>query len=81
MATNCSIYKHGILLGSGSVADGSATVSSWSAAANTPAIARRNVQVAITGVGVHQGRTFNTRVLSDNGATLTLKDVCPFVGA
>lgn len=81
MATNCSIYKHGILLGSGSVADGSPTVSSWVATPNTPAIARRNVQVAITGAGVHQGRTFNTRVLSDNGATLTLKDVCPFVGA
>ena len=81
MATNCSVYKHGILVGTGSLTDGSATLSSWSATANTPPVARRSVQILVTGAGNSIGKTFNTRVLTDNGATLTLQDKCPFVGA
>lgn len=81
MATNCSVYKHGLLLGTGTIADGSATLSSWSASSGAPAVARKNVQVQITGAGAWTGRHFDTRVLTDNGATLTMKDKCPFVGA
>jgi hypothetical protein len=81
MATTCSVYKHGILLGTGSVDAGSATLSSWSAAGGAPAVARKNVQILITGAGNSIGKTFNTQVLTDNTTTLTLRDACPFVGA
>jgi hypothetical protein len=41
-----------------------------------------HVTVHVTQAGTHVGRTWYTRVLSDNGAgTLTLVDACPFVGA
>lgn len=78
MAT-CSIYKAaGQLLGSGSITSGSASVTGWTAAANTPAIALRNVMVAITS-STHLGSSFYTRCTADNGAgTLTLKDTSPF---
>jgi hypothetical protein len=81
MATNVKVYKHGLLLGTGTVAAGSATLSSWSASSGAPAVARKNVQIQVTGAGDSLGKTFNTRVLTDNGATLTLLDKCPFVGA
>jgi hypothetical protein len=36
----------------------------------------------VTPAGVHKGRTFNTRVLADNGAgTLTIAHTVPWVGA
>ena len=81
MATNCAVYKRGILLGTGTVADGSSTISAWSVVSGLPAVARRNVDVTITGGVTHLGRTFSTRILTDNGATLTMKDPCPYVGA
>lgn len=82
MAKACSVYKHGLLLGTGTVEADSATISSWSASTGAPAVARKNVQVQITASGAWQGQMFNTRILTDNGdATLTMKDACPFVGA
>ncbi len=81
MATACALYKGGIRLGTGTVEDGSATLSSWSADTGMPPIARRNVTVMVTGAGVHTGRTFRTRILADNTATLTMADKCPYVGA
>lgn len=42
----------------------------------------RKVTVTITGAGTHLGRSYETRVVSDNGAgTVVLRDACPFVGA
>jgi len=81
MATACKVYKQGLLLGTGTVAAGSATVSAWSASTGAPDEFRKNVQVQITGSGAWQGEHFETRVLVDGGTTLTLKDKCPFVGA
>ncbi len=81
MTTACSVYKTGILLGTGTLAAGSQTVSSWSPASGAPSPDRKNVQVQITGAGAWQGKSFNTRCLSDNTTTLTLNDACPFVGA
>lgn len=81
MTTACSVYKGGTLLGTGTVADGSATLSSWTAQGNTPPVARRNVTVQITGAGNSIGKSFNTQILADNTTTLTMRDKCPFVGA
>lgn len=81
MATACAIYKHGLKLGTGTIAAGSATVSSWSAETGAPDEWRKNVQVQITGAGAWQGEKFETRILTDNTTTLVMKDKCPFVGA
>lgn len=79
MASTCSVYKHGILLGTGSVAANSASLTSYSGTAPGTG---RNVTISITQAGTHAGRSFATRVLAGSGtATLTLKDACPFVGA
>lgn len=77
MAT-CSLYKGPQLLGTGSITNGSASVTGWSATANTLPVVRRNVGVTITS-STSIGGTFRTRVLVDNGSgTLTLKDPSPF---
>lgn len=81
MATACDIYKHGLKLGSGTIAAGSTTVSSWSAASGAPDEWRKNVSVQIVGAGVWQGEKFETRIITDNGTSLVMKDPCPFVGA
>lgn len=82
MTTSVAVYKHGIKLGTGSVADGSANITGWTAVAGLPPIARRNVQVSVTQAGVHVSKTFNTRIIADNGAgQLTMADKCPHVGA
>lgn len=77
MAT-CKLYKGSTLLGSGAITAGSSSVTGWSAQANTPAVARRRVTVAVTS-STHIGFTFQTRVTADNGSgTLTLQDAFPF---
>ena len=77
MAT-CKLYKGPILLGAGSITSGSASVTGWTAESNRPAIARRNISVAITS-STHIGSTFYTKVLVDNGSgTLTLRNTSPF---
>lgn len=79
MAMTVDIYKHGIKLGSGSATSGSASITGYSAVGGS-VVARRNVQIQITAAGTHKGRTWNTRVLTDNGSgTLTLVDACPFI--
>jgi hypothetical protein len=84
MASTCKIYKGSALLGSGSIMDGSFSVTGWvvdSAFSGKP-ILRRNVSITNTQAGTHQGRTWRTRVTADNGAgTLTIADKCPHVGA
>lgn len=87
MASTCDVYKGGIKLGSGSCAAASATISSYTAnnsgglGGDVNRVAnRRNVTIVVTEAGTHAGRSWNARVLTE-GATLTLSEVCPFVGA
>jgi hypothetical protein len=77
MAYNVSVRKGGIELGTGSMANGSATVSSYTAAVagNTPA--GKNVQISATG-GNNTGAHINTRVLVDDTTSLTLNDAGPY---
>lgn len=79
MASTCNVYKGVTLLGSGSCAAASVTISSWSANLSRSAL-RRNVTVVVTEAGTHTGRSWNT-YCSAQAATLTLRDACPFVGA
>ena len=84
MASTCRVYKNGTLLGAGSIAADSASITSWvpNAGSSLPPIARRNVQVQCTQAGVNVGKSFATQILADNGSgTLTMRDKCPFVGA
>lgn len=79
MALTCDIYKGPIKLGAGSVSGGSAAVGSW-VAVGSPHTVRRNVTVVITQAGDHIGRSFNTRIMTDDGGgNLVLKDLVPFV--
>lgn len=79
MASTCEVYKGCNLLGSGSCAAGSATISAYTANLGRTAL-RRRVTVIITQAGTHKGAHWTTRCDAE-GATLTLRDPCPFVGA
>jgi len=82
MASSCSIYKHGILLGTGSCAASSASITSFTATTGAPALVKgKNVQVTVTQAGTNVGRTWRTRVVSNSAGTVTVTDACPFVGA
>lgn len=74
MAYNVDIYKGVIKLGSGSMANGSATVSSYSGTAPNTG---RNVQIVATSSN-NIGATIATRVILDGGSSLTLQDKGPF---
>ena len=79
MASTCDVYKGQVLLGAGSVEDGSTSLTSYS---GTAPIDGRNVTVVITQAGTHAGKSIWTRILSGSGtATLTLRNSVPFVGA
>lgn len=86
MASTCTINKGSRQIGTGSVSDGSASVTSFSLTdsvynTNINGFGRK-VTVTITQAGTHLGRSFQTRIKSDNGAgTLTLRHACPFVGS
>lgn len=75
MAYNCSVYKGVNLLGTGSITTNSIT--SFTAANGNVVHDGRNVSVTATS-GNNVGATFNTRVSTDGGTTLTLKDATPF---
>lgn len=86
MASTCTINKGSRQIGTGSVTGGSTSVSSFSQTDNvyTAKISGfgRHVTVCITQAGTHLGRTFNTRIVSDDGAgNVVLQDAVPFVGA
>jgi ribosomal protein S1 len=83
MASTCSIYKHGILLGTGSCSDGSASITSFSATSGAPSVVKgKNIEVVITQAGTHAGRSWRSRVAANNGAgTVTLDSACPYVSA
>lgn len=77
MAT-CALYKAGgRLLGTGTITNGAVTVGAWSVSSGNLPIARRNVVCTITS-STHAGQSFVTKVVSDNGATLTIRDASPF---
>lgn len=79
MASTCAIYKHGVLLGTGSCAAASASISSYSGTAPGPG---HNVNVVVTEAGTHKGRSWQARVSGGSGtSTLTLSEKCPYVGA
>jgi hypothetical protein len=86
MASTCKIYKHGIEMGEGSCAGGSASITSFTKVAETASrnreCVRRNVQIMVTQSGVYTGLSWNARVLTDNGSgTLTLSEKCPYTNA
>jgi hypothetical protein len=74
VAYNVSVYKNGRLLGTGSMTNGSKTVSTYS---GTAPISGRNVSITATG-GNNTGATINTRVVTDGGTSLTLYDAGPY---
>jgi hypothetical protein len=90
MASTCAVFKGPRQIGTASCAAGSASLTSFTltdAVYNTAiglisGVGGRNVKVVITEAGTHLARTWNTRIVADNGSgTLTLRDVCPFVGS
>ena len=75
--STCKVYKRGIELGSGSITNGSASLTGYSATNGRLTGTGRNVEVAITS-STHVGKSFGTRVVTDGGSTLTLADKNPF---
>jgi hypothetical protein len=74
MAYNVSVYKGGILLGTGSATGGSRDIGSYT---GTAPGSGRNVQVTATG-GNNLGATVADRVVLDDTTTLTMKEPAPF---
>lgn len=87
MASTCTINKGSRQIGTGSVSAASKNVSSFVQTDDVyttkcEGVFGRNVTVTITQAGTHLGRSFNTRIETDDGAgNLTLRDACPFVGS
>lgn len=87
MASTCKVMKGSRQIGTGSVADGSKSLTSFTLTdavydTTVHGVFGRNVVICITQAGDHLARTWRTRIVSDNGSgTLTLLDACPFVGA
>ena len=79
MASTCDFYKHGIKLGSGTCAGGSASVTSYTANLSRTC-ARKNIQIVVTQAGVYQGLKWNARVISE-GSTCVLSEKCPYTNA
>lgn len=77
MAYNVDVYKGGIKLGSGSATNGSATISSYTAAVAGNSPAGKNVQVVATS-GNNIGASVATRILTDGVTSLTLQDKSTF---
>lgn len=75
--STCKVYKNGIELGSGSITNGAASITSYSATASRRTGTGRNVQVAITS-STHAGQSFRTRIVNDGGSTLTIADKNPY---
>jgi hypothetical protein len=83
MAT-ATVYKNGILLGTGTVLAGATSITSFTA--YNPGLAHdvarrigtgRNVRVACTGFATSNG-VYRSKVVLDGGATLTMSRACPF---
>lgn len=77
MAYNVDVYKGVRKLGSGSMANASKTVSTYTALVAGSSPAGKNVQIVATG-GNNVGGTIATRVIVDGTTSLTLQDAGPF---
>lgn len=77
MAVTVDVYKGPNKLGTGTCTNGSASMTSYS---GTAPINGRNVQCAVTAaVSSPLGSSFDTTIIAGSGgATLTLKDACPY---
>lgn len=76
MALTVDVYKGCIKLGTGTCTNGSTSMTTYS---GTAPISGRNVQLAVTAaVSSPVGSSFKTKIITDGGATLTLRDACPF---
>lgn len=75
MTVNVDVYRYTKKVGTGTCVQGSATVSSYSGVA----ISGNNKAHAVTLTsGTNVGSTYWTRVVTNNGSSLTLKDPCPY---
>lgn len=87
MASTCTVNKGTRQIGTGSVSDGSKSLTGFTltdSVYNTTENGAfgRHVTICITQSGTHQARSYNTAIVTDNGAgTLTMLDACPFIGA
>lgn len=75
---SCSVYKGGILLGTGTTSQSNATISAFTVSTGRVVGAGRNVSVTITEAGANIGKTFRSRVTADGGTSLTLAEANPF---
>lgn len=73
------VYKNGVKLGAGTASSNNASIASYTATNSRVTGAQRNVQVTVTQAGNSVGRTWNARVLTDGGTSLTLREVCPYL--
>lgn len=75
MAVTVDVYKGLVKLGSGTCTNNSASLTSYS---GTAPISGRNVQIhSRVPVSSAAGLSWNTKVVTDGGSTLTLRDACP----
>lgn len=74
-------YKGPIKIGSGSIDDGGSdtTISSWTATDSRVAGGRYLTFTVVSGSATHAGKSWSTRVLSEAGGVLTLRDPCPYL--
>lgn len=74
--TACTVYDEGLEMGTGDLVAGATTVTSWTQDSSwSQVVERKNVQISVG------SKTFSTRILTDGGTTLTIKDACPFTDA
>lgn len=78
--STCSLYKHPMLMGTGSISNGATSVTGWTPDTRfSGKMVGRNVQITITS-STDAGKTMrNVRVTADNGSgTLTIASANPF---
>lgn len=73
--STCRVTDEGLLVGTGDIVSGATSITSWSKDSGFwPDVVRKNVQVSVG------SKTFSTRITAE-GASLTIKDACPFTDA
>lgn len=74
------IFKGVNKLGAGTATSSSASITSFTATITGTRLKDRNVMVHVVSDATHKGRTYNTRILADNGSgTLTLSAPHPYL--
>lgn len=81
MTLAVDVYRNGIKFGSGTATTGSTSITGYAETLSRHLALVRipHVEITVTAAGVHTGRTWNTEILVDGGATLTVLDPCPFI--